>query len=57
MAKNFNCKIKKKAIDSLFFFKNLNEEILLKTVKKETFEGYQKKVKFCFNQQQKFIKK
>jgi len=43
-AKSFNQDIKKNAIDSMFSFDSLPDNLLIRTIQKESLEGYQAKV-------------
>jgi len=48
MAKSFTEEIKSNAIDSMFSFNSLPDNLLLKTIQKESLEGYKQKVFFFF---------
>ena len=46
MAKSFNEEIKNNAIETMFSLGSIPDSLLLKTIQKESLEGYKKKVKF-----------
>lgn len=48
MAKSFNEEIKNNAIDTMFSLGSIPDSLLLKTIQKESLEGYKKKVNFNF---------
>ena len=43
-AKSFNEEIKKNAIDSMFSINSLPDSLLIRTIQKESLDGYQAKV-------------
>lgn len=57
MAKHFDFCIKEQAISSMFSFFELEDNLLLQTIKKESIEGFKKKVKLLLNLKRKKINK